>query len=234
MFTINNKTTSTVGPYNNQTIPSLGNLSVPDPDNMMSSDATLFADVLTRTVTISSGTVEMAEQSAIDFLRHRQLCIPSVINPITTQFELRDKTIKLANVSGAVQGDGTVTAYLQVPGIANPTGDTALDGRWISSGTAFFDVPTPGDIITSVRFVDHDNILGQGVDFVVGSYTDDDAPSGSQGWFIPPTKGEITAEAIGGYGFAPSGFYIMVTAKKGGGLITGTLYVNLEWGKTGS
>jgi hypothetical protein len=157
-----------------------------------------------------------------------------LLTTVTTQFELRNKTIKLANVSGTVQSDGTVTAYLQVPGTVNPTGDATLDGRWISSGTAFFDIATPGDVVNSVRFVDHDNILGQGVDFVVGSYTDDEAPSGSQGWFIPPAKGEIKAEAIGGYGFAPAGFYIMITAKKGGGLTTGTLYVNLEWGKLGS
>jgi len=69
------------------------------------------------------------------------------------------------------------------------------------------------------------------VDFIVGSYTDDDAPSSNQGWYIPSQKGEIKAEAIGGYGFAPAGYYIMITAKKGGGLTSGTFYVNLEWGK---
>ena len=150
---------------------------------------------------------------------------------VTTQFEIRDKTIKLACLFGAVQEDGTVTAYLKVPGTPNPTGDNTLAGRWISSGTAFFDIATPGDIVTAVKFVDHDNILGYGVDFQVGSYTDDDAEVANQGWFIPPKRGEIKAEAIGGYGFAPAGFYIMVTGKKGGGLTTGTLYVNFEWGK---
>jgi hypothetical protein len=156
---------------------------------------------------------------------------PNHVAEVVTQFEKRDKTIKLANMSGPVGLDGTVALMLKIPGTPNPAGDVTQDGRWVSSGLAFFDVATPGDIITSVRFVDHDNMLGQGVDFVVGSYTDDDLASGNQGWFIPPNKGEIKAEAIGGYGFAPAGYYIMITAKKGGGVTTGTFYVNLEWGK---
>lgn len=159
-----------------------------------------------------------------------QAPVPS--NVVTTQFELRNKTIKLASVSGAVQEDGTVAVYLKVPGTPNPSGLDTLEGRWISSGVAFFDIPTPGDRVTSVRFVDHDNILGYGEDFVVGSYTDDEADIENQGWFLPPKKGEIIAEAIGGYGFAPSGFYIMITAKKGNSITTGTFYINIEWGKT--
>lgn len=150
---------------------------------------------------------------------------------VVTQFEKRDKTLKLASTCGAVQSDGTVVAYLKIPGTPNPAGDPTLEGRWISGGVAFFDTQTPGDIVTGVHFVDHDNMIGQGVDFVVGSYTDDYALSENQGWYIPPARGQIDAEPIGGYGFAPAGFYVMVTGKKGGGITTGTLYVNLEWGR---
>src|ERR1035437_9405891 len=150
---------------------------------------------------------------------------------VMTQFEKRDKTLKLVCACGVVQSDGTVVAYLKVPGTPNPTGDTTLEGRWISSGVAFFDTQTPGDIVTGVRFVDHDNIPGQGIDFAVGSYTDDYAPSENQGWYVPPVRGQIDAETIGGYGFAAAGFYVMVTAKKGGGITAGTLYVNFEWGR---
>jgi len=155
----------------------------------------------------------------------------NIVGQVITQFEKRDKTIKLVSFSGPVTGDGTVTLYLKVPGTPNPTGDINLDGRWISSGSAFFDVRTPGDMVKSVRFVDHDNILGAGIDYIVGSYTDDDAPLLNQGWYIPPEKGEIKADAIGGYGFAPAGFYLMIEAKKGGGITTGTFYTNIEWGK---
>lgn len=180
---------------------------------------------------------DTSNADSLDFVTNfqpnaNQPLVSPIQGTVTTQFEKRDKTIKLANLSGSVQEDGTVTAYLKVPGTPNPTGDNSLDGRWISSGTAFFDVATPGDIISSVRFVDHDNMLGYGEDFVVGSYTDDELDAANQGWFIPPKKGEIKAEAIGGYGFAPAGFYIMVTAKKGGGITTGTFYVNFEWGKS--
>src|ERR1035437_10341242 len=53
---------------------------------------------------------------------------------ITTQFELRDKTLKLISASGTIGLDGTVSILLKVHGTTNPTGDTTLDGRWISSG----------------------------------------------------------------------------------------------------
>jgi len=153
---------------------------------------------------------------------------------VTTQFELRNKTLKLASASGTVGGDGTVTVSLLVPGTANPTGDITLAGRWISSGTAFFDVATAGDMVTSVHFVDIDNISGAGANTVIGSYTDDVMPSGNQGWYIPPLKGWIQADAIGGYGFAPAGYYLVISAKKGGGLTTGTFYINFEWANEGS
>jgi hypothetical protein len=152
---------------------------------------------------------------------------------VTTQFELRNKTIKIVNLSGTVGSDGTVTVQLIVPGTPNPTGNPALDGRWISGGVAFFDIATAGDIVTSVHFVDIDNISGAGAGTVIGSYTEDAAPTGNQGWYIPPIHGQVVADAIGGYGFAPAGYYIVITAKKGGGLTTGTFYCNLEWANQG-
>lgn len=145
---------------------------------------------------------------------------------VTTQFEKRDKTLKLVHAEGDVDTEtGLITIDLKVPG----TPGTA-DGRWISSGMAFFDVHTPGDKVLGVYFVDKDNMLGYGANFVVGSYTDDDADEINRGWAIPPI-GWVKAEAIGGYGFAPSGFYVRVAAKKSGDSPTGKFYCNLEWGK---
>src|ERR1035437_544833 len=150
---------------------------------------------------------------------------------VTTQFELRNKTLKCVSASEVVSSeDGTVTVLIKVPGTPNPTGDTTLEGRWISSGIAFFDIATPGDKVTSIHFIDHDNILGAGVDFIAGSYVDDEAGDNC-GWFIPPTRGQVDAEAIGGYGFAPAGLYIEIKAQKGNGLKTGTFFMNLNWGK---
>lgn len=147
---------------------------------------------------------------------------------VQTQFEAINKTLKLFSASGTVGGDGTVTILAQIPGTPGGT-----DGRWISSGEAFFDITTPGDKVTGVWVVDHDNLLGGGVDAVVGSYTDDAAPTDNQGWFLPPVRGTVKAETIGYYGFAPSGFYFKFTAKKGNGITTGTLFVNLEWATSG-
>lgn len=146
---------------------------------------------------------------------------------VVTQFEKRDKTLKLAHGEMTVDGTtGLATILIKIPGTPG-----SADGRWISSGTAFFDVHTPGDKVLAVRFTDEDNILGAGAGAVVGSYTDDDADEINQGWAMPPT-GWIKCEAIGGYGFAPAGFYIKVVAKKSGDSPSGKFYCNFEWGKT--
>lgn len=74
---------------------------------------------------------------------------------------------------------------------------------------------------------------------VVRSYTDDQMSSDSQGWYfwpiamgnnIPPI-GECEVNPIGGYGFLPSGFYIVVTYQRPNGVTTGTLRVNFDWGR---
>lgn len=143
---------------------------------------------------------------------------------VQTQFETANKTIKLACGEGDVGSDSTATILVVVPGTPG-----SGDGRWLNSGEAFFDVATAGDKILGVWFVDHDNIMGGGVDTVVGSYTDDAAPTDNQGWYLPPVRGTVKAETIGYYGFAPSGFYIKIVAKKANSITTGKFYVNLEW-----
>lgn len=148
--------------------------------------------------------------------------------PVTTQFESTKYTLKLACASQAVGSDGTATILLKIPGTVGGT-----DGRYINAAEAFFDSATPGDRILGAWFVDHDNLLGGGVDTVIGSYTDDSADAANQGWYVPSGRGFVKAETIGFYGFAPSGFYIKVVGQKGGGAITGTLYVNFEWGVSG-
>jgi len=145
------------------------------------------------------------------------------ITQVQTQFEAKDKTLKLFCAEADVQEDSTATVLVKIPGTPGS------DGRYIASAEAFFDVPTPGDKVLGAWFVDHDNIAGGGVDSIVGSYTDDAADTANQGWYLPPVRGTLKAETVGYYGFAPSGFYIKVVAKKGGGLITGKFYVNFEW-----
>lgn len=145
---------------------------------------------------------------------------------VFTQFEKRDKTLKLASAQQSIGLDSMAVILIKIPGVPG-----SGDGRWLNSGLAWFDAIHKDDRILSVRFTDEDNILGAGVGTVVGSYTDDELGTSQQGWRIPPLRGWINAEAIGGYGFAPAGFYIKIVGKKGGGIIVGTFYVNLEWGR---
>lgn len=149
-----------------------------------------------------------------------------IVSVVTTQFEKRDKTLKIAHGENTVSEDGTVTVLLKIPGTPG-----SGDGRWISGGTAFFDVHTPGDKIIGIYFTDEDNILGGGAGAVVGSYTDDDADEQNRGWAVRPS-GVVEASSIGGYGFAPSGFYIKIIGFKAGVSPSGKLYCNFEWAKS--
>lgn len=145
---------------------------------------------------------------------------------VTTQFEKRDKTLKIAHGEADVDTEtGLATILIRVPG--TPGG---ADGRWMSGGIAFFSSHNTGDKVLSVRFTDEDNLLGAGAGYVVGSYTDDEADEANQGWVISP-RAWVEAEAIGGYGFAPSGFYIKVVGKKAPGNYSGKFFMNIEWGK---
>ncbi len=74
---------------------------------------------------------------------------------------------------------------------------------------------------------------------IVKSYTDDDLASENQGWFfwplamgndIPP-MGECEVEPIGGYGFLPSGFYLVLEYVRPDDVTTGTVRVDFYWGK---
>jgi hypothetical protein len=53
MFTINNKTENTVGPYNGQSIPAGGSLTITDPAITYLSDGTLLVDVIKQVVSIT-------------------------------------------------------------------------------------------------------------------------------------------------------------------------------------
>lgn len=75
---------------------------------------------------------------------------------------------------------------------------------------------------------------------VVKSYTDDELPEANRGWFFwanaignnEQANGECEVEPIGGYGFLPAGFYIVMTYVRAT-KTTGSLRVNFYWGKIG-
>lgn len=151
------------------------------------------------------------------------------LTTVTTQTEKRDKTVKLASAKASVGSDSTATILIKIPGTFG-----SADGRWIEGGMAWFDSVHPDDRMLSVTFTDEDNLLGYGAGFIVGSYTDFDMPADFQGWRVPPLQGFDVVSAIGGYGFAPAGFYLKIVGQKGGGITTGSLYINMSWAKVES
>ena len=151
---------------------------------------------------------------------------------VTTQFELKDKTLKLVSSSQVVDSNGQAILLIKIPGAPNLTGDQTLPGRFLSAGMAWFSSPANDDRVAGVYFTDEDNLLGQGVGFVVGSYTEDELDTAFKGWYIPQPRNYMECESIGFYGFAAAGFYIKIIGQSGNGFVEGKkFYMNLEWGK---
>lgn len=150
----------------------------------------------------------------------------TTVKEVVTQFEKNDKTLKMSSGKGSVDGTSVAEVIILVPG--NPANG---DGRWIDAGTSWFDAIHEDDRITNVEVVDIDNILGYGAGFVVKTYHDDEVAASSAGWYIPKHTGVSKVEALGGYGFIPAGLYLRVKGLKGGGATTGSLYLNIKWGK---
>lgn len=160
---------------------------------------------------------------------YKTLPVSSPNMVVTTQFEKNDKDLKLASALQDVDAvTGLVTVHLKVPG--TPGSD---DGRYVAGGEGWFDTADIADRVM-VYIVDHDNILGYGEDFVLKSYTDDDADEENRGWRIPLHAGLVKVEPIGGYGFLPSGFYVKVVAQRDPERVQGGKFAfNIFWGKRG-
>lgn len=153
---------------------------------------------------------------------------------VTTQFELNNKDIKVANMRGNVDPtSGVAVAQIKSPGImANG------NGRYLAGGEAFFDYAHTLDIVTKIEIVDVDNVLGYGAETVIKSYHDDESDLSNQGWIIGVdtfnsigNSGSIEVETLGGYGFIPAELYLRITAQKDPANKTGTFFVNVFWGK---
>lgn len=74
---------------------------------------------------------------------------------------------------------------------------------------------------------------------IIKSYTDEEADEANRGWYfwplaqgnnLPPV-GEVEVNPIGGYGFIPSGFYIKLIYQRPEGKTTGSMRVNIDWGR---
>lgn len=98
--------------------------------------------------------------------------------------------------------------------------------------------PVPDEVVQAAGVIEG---IGQAFPRypLIQSYTDWDQPEENQGWYfwplamgnnLPPI-GEMEINPIGGYGFAPSGFYIKILYKRPEGITTGSVRVNLDWGR---
>lgn len=106
-------------------------------------------------------------------------------------------------------------AQSQNPDASEPVSDEIIKGMGI--------IPFIGESLTNYP--------------IVKSYTDDDLSPINQGWYfwplaqgngLPPV-GECEIEPIGGYGFLPSGLYLVITYNRT--INTGSVNVNIWWGK---
>src|ERR1035437_8762856 len=145
---------------------------------------------------------------------------------ITTQFERTDIDLKLACCTADVQSDGTAEVSLKVPGVPGSS-----DGRLVGGGALFFNNSDVGDRVTKIAVVDVDNILGQGAETVLKTYTDEFVDEINQGWYIPVKRRQVEVESMGFYGMIPSGLYLEIYMKKGSGVTTGKAYLNIFWGR---
>lgn len=158
----------------------------------------------------------------VDFLKGR------ITYNVQTQFERDDLILKICSGQSSVGGDSTATVDIKVPGVyAN--GDVV----YISGGDCWFDEQHKDDRVLEIEVIDIDDVLGYGANVVLKTYHDSDVPEENQGWRIPIKYGHIYAETLGFYGIIPAELYIRVKGKKGGSLTTGTMYLNIEWGRIG-
>lgn len=173
---------------------------------------------------------------------------------VTTQFEMDNKDLKLAKISGTVDPDTKQSVmYLKVPGQFGVD-----DGRWISGGYATSDEYDRDDYVC-VYFEDKDRviatILGQAIAEspdaealpdeviqsmgilpspfnvafpsypIVKSYTDDELPEENQGWYFDPMTQGNGLPPVGYTDIEPIGGY--------GHAIAG-MYLKLVWTRPNS
>lgn len=149
----------------------------------------------------------------------------SLKSEVVTQFEKDDKVLKLFRAKAQVDQNSIALIEIKVPG------DPETEGRFVDSGMVWFDIHNPDDQIQILEIVDIDNIYGYGAGTILKKWHDDSADNENQGWYVPSTNSPLQVTSLGGYGFIPSGTYIRIKAKKGQNQTSGTLYLNIKWGK---
>jgi hypothetical protein len=154
---------------------------------------------------------------------------------VTTQYELNDKTLKLACLMGSYDViTNLAVLQMQVPGTFTGVDPNSCDGRFVAGGYAFSDAYKFGDRAVKIEVVDVDNLFGMGANTVVKTYTDQDVDASNSGWYLyasPSGQGEVEIDPIGGYGFLPAGLYLRITFERVAGSPATSVIANLWWGK---
>lgn len=122
--------------------------------------------------------------------------------------------------------EGVATVLLKVPGTFNPD----KPGRILAGGLAKWEGTAHPDDWVEVSAVDHDNMLQQGIDYVVSSYVDVDVPAENQGWYM--LDGSLEVEALAGYGRVPGQLWLKIVFHTGNNR-EDTIRGNINWGTEG-
>lgn len=180
---------------------------------------------------------------------------------VTTQFELNNKDLKLAKAVGILDGNtNLVEMAVRIPGEFGDGGGRYVAGgyaisndynvddyvtvhvedkdRCIAMAIALSMDPEATEPVSdeTVRNMGEIPEIGKFPMYpIVKSYTDDELPPENQGWFFWPIAGslhgECEVEPIGGYGFIPSGFYLLLKYIRPEEVKTGECRINIYWGK---
>jgi hypothetical protein len=141
--------------------------------------------------------------------------------PVTTQFETRDKTLRSMCAFAESDSSGVVTFAVPIPSEGG--------GRWIAYGDSEFEVRHFQDRVVSVRLMDLDGIIPEEMRSAfpewpkIGYFEEDDFPDPmpenakgtiSGGMAMTFQYGMTEMSPIGGYAWAPSGFYLEIILKK--------------------
>lgn len=103
-----------------------------------------------------------------------------------------------------------------------------LEKRNLLSGFGCFDNPVKGDWV-EIEIIDKDNILGNGVDYLVDSYNDENYPL-NKGWYMFGLT-EIEALIKDDLAEMPQGLYLRIKGHRASGAAEDILRINLKWGE---
>jgi len=121
------------------------------------------------------------------------------------------ESVRIARGKVTADGSGLAEIKLQIPSA----------GRFVKGGVAWFDNCHADDHVL-IDLVD-------GSDNIIGTFTDSDMVSESQGWYIPKPTCILEVDSLNSAQKIPGGQYLRIKAQKGDNS-QDTLRFNIKWG----